>query len=244
MRSSLSGQGNPLHMRENITLTAVFFIALFLFTTVATARDLPDGFVYVDTVITDIVVDLRYGTQNNFVGRPIDGYLSPRCILTKQAANALKKVQLDLKAFGLGLKVFDAYRPQRAVDHFVRWAKDLSDTKMKAIYYPNVDKKDLFKKKYIAHKSSHSRGSTVDLTLVDICSQGKPKELDMGSGFDFFGPVSWPSDLSVGAASRAHRMLLQRLMMGHGFMPYTQEWWHFTLKDEPHPHTYFDFPVQ
>ncbi|MFP3913168.1 MAG: M15 family metallopeptidase, partial [Desulfobacteraceae bacterium] len=231
-------------MKKPVLFLGTFWLVLLTFMVTALARDLPQGFVYVDNYIPDVVVELRYLTHDNFLGEPVDGYVSARPILTRQATQALKGVQEDLKPFGLGIKIFDAYRPQRAVDHFVRWAKDLSDTKMKAQYYPDVDKKDLFKKGYIADQSSHSRGSTVDLTLVDRAPGGVGRDLNMGSGFDFFGPVSWPTNLSIDASARAHRMLLQRLMMDHGFEPYAQEWWHFTLKDEPYPDTYFDFPVR
>ena len=215
-----------------------------LFTVLAVGQGLPEGFVYVDEHIPNVVVELRYYSKDNFMGRPAKGYRSPRCILTEEAANALKKVQEELEKFGLGIKIFDAYRPQRAVNHFVQWAKDLSDTLMKAKYYPEVEKGDLFKKGYIADKSSHSRGSTVDLTLVNKAPGEKPRELDMGTGFDFFGPQSWPTYLLISAQARAHRMLLQRIMVENGFTPYFAEWWHFTLKNEPFSDQYFDFPIQ
>lgn len=205
---------------------------------------LPEKFVYVEEYIPNVVVELRYFCNDNFVGCPVDGYRSNRLILTQKAAEALKRVQADLKPFGLGIKILDAYRPQRAVNHFVRWAKDLSDTRMKAMYYPGVDKKDLFKKGYIAEKSSHSRGSTVDLTLINIAPDQPSEQLDMGTGFDFFSPLSWPASLSVSHSARAHRMLLQQVMVAHGFVPYFAEWWHFTLEDEPFPETYFDFPIE
>jgi len=204
----------------------------------------PPGFVYVDELIPDIVLDLRYYGDDNFVGRRIDGYVRPKGILTTQAAAALKGVQEDLAPFGLGIKVFDAYRPQRAVDDFVRWAEDVTDTRTKDRFYPDVAKKNLFRENYIAARSSHSRGSTVDLTIVVRSGAAAGSELDMGSGFDLFGPRSWPTSLAVSPASRAHRMLLQVLMKKHGFEPYPQEWWHFTLKDEPFPDSYFDFPVR
>ena len=218
--------------------------SLLLFTLSAVGQDLPEGFVYVDEHIPNVVVELRYYSKDNFMGRPAKGYRSPRCILTEEATNALKKVQEELEKFGLGIKIFDAYRPQRAVNHFVQWAKDLSDTLMKAKYYPEVEKRDLFKKGYIADKSSHSRGSTVDLTLVNKAPGEKPQELDMGTGFDFFSPQSWPTYLLISAQARAHRMLLQRIMVENGFTPYFAEWWHFTLKNEPFPDQYFDFPIQ
>lgn len=208
------------------------------------AKELPESFVYIEEVIPNIRTDLRYATDRNFLGRRVDGYVASRCILTRQAAEALNRVQADLNRFGLGLKVFDAYRPQRAVDDFVRWAKDPEDTKMQGEYYPKVQKKDLFKEGYIAEKSSHSRGSTVDLTIVFLDKHAAESELDMGTPFDFFGPESWPDSPLVSPVHRAHRMLLQVLMQKHGFEPYAKEWWHFTLKDEPFPKTYFNFRVQ
>lgn len=207
------------------------------------ARDLPDGFVVVQDYIPDVKVDLRYYTGDNFIGERIDGYLAPCCIFSEKATQFLKKVQKELKPFGLGLKIFDAYRPQRAVDHFVRWAKDLEDKKMKMQHYPDVNKEDLFKLGYIADKSGHSRGSSIDLTIVALDRSGS-SDLDMGSTFDFFGPVSWPSDMSIDPSQRAHRMLLQELMGKHGFEPYGEEWWHFTLRNEPFPDTYFNFPIE
>jgi D-alanyl-D-alanine dipeptidase len=208
------------------------------------ADGLPEGFVYVEDVIPSIQVELRYFSDDNFLGRRVDGYLAPKCILTGEAAEALKKVQAELKPFGLGLKIYDAYRPQRAVDNFVRWGKVLHDIKMKTEYYPKVQKEDLFKEGYIAEKSSHSKGSTVDLTIVRLDKPPAESELDMGTHFDFFGPEAWTYSPSVSSVHRAHRMLLQVLMRRHGFEPYPKEWWHFTLKNEPFPHTYFDFPVQ
>lgn len=205
---------------------------------------LPPGFAYVDEIIPGIKLEMRYYTANNFVGRRIDGYLQPKCILTAKAAAALKGVQDELAPVGLGLKIFDAYRPQRAVDDFVHWAQDLNDLRMKDEFYPEVEKKNLFKEKYIATKSSHSRGSTVDLTIVALTGAAAGSGLDMGSEFDLFGPRSWPTSLAVPPAARAHRILLQVLMKKHGFAAYPQEWWHFTLEDEPFPNTYFDFPIQ
>ncbi len=195
-------------------------------------------------VIPDIQVELRYFSGQNFLGRRVDGYLAPKCILTKDAAEALKKVQEELTPFGLGLKICDAYRPQRAVDDFVRWGKDLNDTKMQSEYYPNVRKENLFREGYIARKSSHSRGSTVDLTIVCLDRETAGSDLDMGTPFDFFGPAAWPGSPLVSSVHRAHRMLLQILMSKHGFEPYPKEWWHFTLKNEPFPDTYFNFPIQ
>ncbi|NIP92820.1 MAG: M15 family metallopeptidase [Akkermansiaceae bacterium] len=201
---------------------------------------LPDGFVDVTEVIPGVRLELRYLTVNNFIGQPVDGYLQPRAILTEEAAGALAGVQKELEPFGFGLKIFDAYRPQRAVDHFVRWAEDPEDIRMKKLYYPGVAKKDLFKEEYIADRSSHTRGSTVDVTLVSRDG----RDLDMGSGFDFFDPKSWPTEQAIPPAARAHRLLLATLMIKHGFQPYSREWWHFTLRNEPFPDTYFDFPVE
>lgn len=223
------------------TLPICWIHLWIFFLSPVSAAELPPGFVYLDEAIPGIAVELRYITDNNFLGTPVDGYEMPRCILSTPASQALKQVQKTLKGFGLGLKVFDAYRPQRAVDHFVRWARDIQDTRKKAEYYPDVDKKNLFKEGYIAAKSSHTRGSTVDLTIISLDSG---KELDMGSGFDFFGPPSWPDNPDMSPSQRAHRMLLQTLMHRHGFSHYAQEWWHFTLKEEPFPDTYFDFPVR
>ena len=204
---------------------------------------LPDGFVYLDQAIPDLVMDLRYITEHNFVGEPIDGYQHGYAVLSVPATDALAKVQAALRPFGLGLKIFDAYRPQRAVDHFVRWGTDVGEQRTKARYYPDVDKQNLFKEGYIAARSSHSRGSTVDLTLVSHDENGQIYELDMGSPFDYFGPISSPLSPQVDAQQRANRMLLNKLMRAHGFTPYAQEWWHFTLEDEPWPDTYFDFPT-
>ncbi len=173
---------------------------------------LPEGFVYADEIIPEIEIELRYYTSHNFVGERIDGYLKAKCILTEEAANALKKVQQELKAFGLGLKIFDAYRPQQAVDHFIRWAENLADTLMKEEFYPNVKKENLFEDDYIDARSSHSRGSTVDVTIVSLRSDTPDKELDMGSSFDFFSQESWPHHPDISTSQRAHRMLLQILM--------------------------------
>ena len=229
-------------------LTFLFFLPVAVYFNLQAAAaepgGLPQGFVYLEEYVPSVEIELRYYTKNNFVGRRIDGYEKHRCILTGEAAEALKGVQQELRPFGLGLKVFDAYRPQRAVDHFVRWAKDLGDTAMKATYYPRVRKGNLFNGGYIAARSGHTRGSTVDLTIISLGNGDRGRELDMGTTFDFFGPESWPDSPSMSVAQRAHRLLLQTIMQKHGFKAYSKEWWHFTLKEEPFPHTYFDFPVQ
>lgn len=200
----------------------------------------PPGFVVARDVVPGLVEGIRYYGEDNFVGAPIDGYEAPVCILTAPAAKALAGVQERLEPFGLGLKVFDCYRPQRAVDHFVRWAADPDATEMQARYYPNVPKDVLFERGYIAEQSTHSRGSTVDVTLVD---RATGEELDMGTGFDRFSPLSWPDAADATPQQRANRLLLRRLMAEAGFEPYAQEWWHFTLAREPFPETWFDFPV-
>jgi len=204
------------------------------------AKEIPKGFVYIKEKIPTVELDCRYYGTNNFVGERIDGYLSSQAILSREAVGALLKVQEELKAFGLGLKIFDAYRPQKAVDHFVRWGRDVHDVRMKSEYYPTVEKRNLFKEGYIAKHSSHSRGSTVDLTIIDLKSR---VELDMGSSFDFFGKRSWVNYSDILPTHRANRMLLHNIMLKYNFKSYAQEWWHFTLKNEPY-HQYFDFDVQ
>ena len=202
---------------------------------------LPEGFVLVGEAIPDALLDIRYYTTYNFVGARIDGYEAPVAVLTREAADALKLVSDDMKRQGLRLVIYDAYRPQRAVDHFANWAEDITDTRMKAVFYPDVDKADLFEKGFIARRSGHSRGSTVDLTLLD---EATGKLLDMGGPFDFFGELSHPDYAGVTAQQHENRMLLQSAMRKRGFKPLSTEWWHFTLADEPYPKTFFDFPVR
>lgn len=202
---------------------------------------LPDGFVYANDVIPDLKVELRYFSSNNFVGKPINGYESNRLILSEAAANALKLVQQELEKQGMCLLVFDGYRPQRAVNHFMQWAQDLNDTINKPSYYPKVNKKDLFKEEYIATRSGHSKGSTVDLTIF---SDATNAPLDMGTDYDFFGRESWIYHEGLSEIQKKNRQILQTVMLKHGFNNYAKEWWHFTLKNEPFPNTYFDFPVK
>ena len=204
-------------------------------------QELPEGFVYVKSVIPDIDVELRYFTTYNFVGDTIDGYKANSLILTKAAAEKLKLVQDELQSQNLCLKVYDGYRPQRAVNHFIRWARDLNDTIYKSEFYPDVEKRNLFKEEYIASRSGHSRGSTIDLTIIDG-NTGEP--LDMGSPYDFFGHESWVNYQDITEVQKNNRQLLQRVMLKHNFRNYPKEWWHFTLRWEPFPKTYFDFEIE
>ena len=201
----------------------------------------PAGFVDASTVVPNLVVDMRYLGPNNFVGKPIDGYERAVCYLTREAAAALAEVARDLEKQGLAIKAYDCYRPVRAVAHFVRWARNLQDVARKADYYPQVEKQNLFRDGYIAARSGHSRGSTMDIGLV---MRADGRELDMGTPFDFFSPRSAPGDKTVSVQAQANRKLLADAMRRHGFMPYNKEWWHFTLRREPYPDTYFDFPVR
>ena len=202
---------------------------------------LPAGFVDAAAVVDGLVVDMRYFGDNNFVGARIDGYERPRCLLSAPAANALAAIQRNLAPRGLGLKVFDCYRPARAVAHFMRWAQNIHDQKRKAEFYPDLDKRDLFRLGYLAARSGHSRGSTVDLTLVRRADNA---ELDMGTVYDFSGRQSWVADKSVSVEAQRNRALFAEAMTRGGFRPYHKEWWHFTLANEPFPDTYFDFPVR
>lgn len=198
-------------------------------------------FVELTEVIPDVILEIRYYSTYNFVGARVDGYHRPLALMTRQAADSLKAVNDELKAQGYRLKIWDAYRPQRAVDHFVRWAEDTQDTAMKAVFYPMVDKSLLFEQGYIYAHSSHSRGSTVDLTLLDTATG---KELDMGSPFDWFGEESHPDYRCKLYMQSYNRLLLRDAMRRHGFEGMDSEWWHFTLKNEPYPDTYFDFPIE
>jgi zinc D-Ala-D-Ala dipeptidase len=206
----------------------------------ASAQSRPLSFVDAATVVPGLVVEMRYAGSHNFTGRPVDGYQAPHCLLTREAAAALAEVARDIAPRGLVIKVFDCYRPVRAVANFVRWARDINDQKMKAEFYPNVDKRTLFRDGYIASHSGHSRGSTMDLTLA----KADGTALDMGTPFDFFSPKSWTADPTITPAQHANRVLLADAMRRRGFRGYDKEWWHFTLRGEPFPTTFFDFPVQ
>lgn len=224
------------------------------------ATDDNSNFVNITDVVPDVILEIRYYGTYNFVGSRIDGYEEPTALLTRQAAKALKAVSDDVQKQGYRLKIYDAYRPQKGVDHFVRWASNLNATEMKDYFYPDLDKKVLFKQEYIYERSGHTRGSTIDLTLFDMKTE---KELDMGGTFDWFGPESHPDfcgnpetgkytgdnskspkGRSITAQQFANRMILRNAMRRHGFKPLDTEWWHFTLKDEPFPDTYFTFPVK
>ena len=198
------------------------------------------GFVVLADYVPHIVQEIRYYSTYNFIGERIDGYEEPCALLTKEAARALKAVSNEMIVRGYRLKVFDAYRPACAVKHFVLWGIEDQDIRMKPYFYPDLQKQELFEKGYIAKKSSHSRGSTVDLTLLDMSTGG---ELDMGSPFDLFSVVSHPDYKGITEQQYENRMMLQRVMVRSGFEPIDCEWWHFTLKDEPYPDTYVEFPV-
>ncbi|MDQ1040072.1 D-alanyl-D-alanine dipeptidase [Streptomyces sp. V3I8] len=224
----------------------------------------PEDFVALRSVDRTIIQEIRYFTPHNFVGERVDGYRQPLCILTGPAAEALHRAQRHLLRRGYSLKVYDCYRPQRAVDHFVRWAEDLDDQDMKGEFYPDVDKTRLFEDGYIAEKSGHSRGSTVDLTVVKIPARptrpyvpGEPlvpcsaprderfpdNSVDMGTGYDCFDTLSHTLDPRIRGEQRANRLLLKDTLEDLGFVNLAEEWWHFTYKPEAHPDTYFDFPV-
>jgi zinc D-Ala-D-Ala dipeptidase len=215
-------------------------------------------------VAPDVIVEMRYRTAHNFIGRRIPGYREPVCILTRQAAQALAAAQAEVRRQGYTLKVYDCYRPQRAVDAFVAWARDLGDQRMKREFYPRVDKRNLFRDGYIARRSGHSRGSTVDLTLVRLpagrqdryrpgqrladCAgprreRFRDNSIDMGTGYDCFDTRSHPYSPDIRGKRRANRLLLRRAMLAQGFQGLNTEWWHFTLRDEPFPERFFDFPV-
>lgn len=229
----------------------LFIFAVLVFTGCAKKADPTmdrSAFVSITDVVPDAILEIRYYSTYNFVGDRVDGYEAPIALMTRQAADSLKVVSDELKAKGYRLKIWDAYRPQRAVNHFIRWAEDLQDTAMKSVFYPMVDKRLLFDRGYIYARSSHSRGSTVDLTLVDAATG---REVDMGTPFDWFGIESHPDYMGGelkedGKWGRIykHRHILWDAMLGHGFMMIDSEWWHFTLANEPYPDTYFDFPVE
>jgi zinc D-Ala-D-Ala dipeptidase len=222
----------------------------------------PSQFVALDRVDGTILQDMRYATKYNFVGRRIAGYREPVCILTRPAAKALHRAQKRLRPKGYGLKVYDCYRPTRAVAHFDRWANDASEQKMKREFYPRVDKRRAFVDGYIAHRSGHSRGSTVDITLVKLPAKAQPKwdgvlrsciarrnrrfrdnSIDMGTSYDCMDPRASTFHPAIKGYRRANRLRLRRVLGRVGFEPYDREWWHFTLRNEPYPESYLNFPV-
>ena len=200
----------------------------------------PSGFVLLADYVPGIIQEIRYYSTFNFVGDRINGYEEPVALTTVEAARALISVANELNVKGYRLKIFDAYRPANAVSHFVYWGLEDQDIRMKPYFYPDLEKQELFKRGYIAANSSHSRGSTVDLTLFDM---NAGKDVDMGSPFDFFGEISHPDYKGITEQQYRNRMLLQSAMVRNGFTTIDCEWWHFTLKDEPYPDTYFEFPV-
>jgi len=204
-------------------------------------KGLPAGFVYVDEFIDDCIVDAKYAGTENFLGRPAAGYHAPLVVVTREVADRLVTAAAALRGQGYVLKIFDAFRPQRAVDDFVRWAEDPEDCRRRMVHYPNEEKRDLFPKGYIAKRSGHTRGCSVDLTLVD---RNTWQELDMGSIFDFMDLRSHHGALGLSPLQEANRLILMDAMCANGFRLYQEEWWHYIAFPEPYPDTYFDFPIQ
>ncbi|MDF1659916.1 MAG: M15 family metallopeptidase [Verrucomicrobiales bacterium] len=219
---------------------AALLLALICTFPVVGLAELPKGFVYLRDIDPTIKTEVRYASMNNFVGKRVDGYKAKKIIITEKAAVALKKVQADLKKEGFGLKVFDAYRPKQAVNHFVRWARDRKDLRTKEKYYPDISKSSLVGGGYISGLSRHSSGSTVDLTLINTAG----RELDMGTPFDFFGTESSHNSQIPTPEQQANRRKLKAAMERGGFFAYHKEWWHYTLRGEPFAGQYFDFPVK
>ena len=208
-------------------------------------QTLPQGFVFLENEIPNLIVDLRYSKDDNFLGKKVEGYKSgQKAIGTLELAKALRRVQKKLKSQGLGLKIFDAYRPQRAVNNFITWSRVKNDTIKKSKYYPYLSKAKLFELGFIASKSGHSRGSTVDLTLVYLSRECRGKRLDMGGNWDFFGDLSNYGFEDLNKNQKQNRKKLRDVMTTSGFKPYDKEWWHFTLINEPYPNKYFDFTVE
>lgn len=204
-------------------------------------KGLPEGFLYIDDIIEDCIVDAKYAGTDNFLGRPVDGYNAPLVVVTKEAAERLVRAATALRQKGYVMKFFDAYRPQRAVDDFMRWGADTGDCRRKPVHYPNEEKRDMFAKGYIAEKSGHTRGCAVDLTLVDAYTH---QELDMGSIFDFMDVRSHHGAKSLTPLQEGNRAILRDAMLENGFRLYEEEWWHYIVDPEPYPDTYFDFPIE
>jgi len=216
-------------------------LMIFPFTNHGYSQAGREHFINIEEQIPSVELEIRYFGSDNFVGARVDGYKKPIALITKEAGVALRKVQSELAKEGLGLKIFDSYRPQKGVNHFVRWAKIPSDTLTKSKYYPQTRKANVFKLGYVASRSGHSRGSTVDLTIIDLETR---EDIDMGSGWDFFGEISWHSYDQITEEQKANRQKLKDVMSKFGFKSYSKEWWHYTLRDEPFPKTYFDFDVE
>ncbi|MHA6205088.1 M15 family metallopeptidase [Dyella soli] len=208
-------------------------------TTIAEAR-----LVDIRQLVPDIMEDIKYAGSDNFVGAPVDGYLAPKCFLLRPAAEALARVERDLRPLHRRLQLFDCYRPARASRHFVRWAADPADQHTKAAHYPDIDKRDLMGD-YIAPLSGHSRGATVDLTIIQ-CNENDERcaPLDMGTIFDFFGTRANTDSPLATPAQHANRALLREAMEREGFRNYAMEWWHYSLSPEPTPGVVYNVPVQ
>eukprot|EP01117_Protostelium_nocturnum_P001379 TRINITY_DN11693_c0_g1_i1.p1 TRINITY_DN11693_c0_g1~~TRINITY_DN11693_c0_g1_i1.p1 ORF type:complete len:251 (+),score=57.07 TRINITY_DN11693_c0_g1_i1:41-793(+) len=249
---------------KGLFLISVFVIGLASVHSLESFQ-LPTNFTYLSTVDPSIIQEIRYHTYHNFVGRPVNGYLAPKCILTIPAAVQLSKVQKVFLKMGISLKVYDCYRPQRAVDNFVNWSQNITDQLTKDEFYPNVNKADVFKLDYVAHKSGHTRGSTVDVTLVPLPPAKEPEYkvgeklypcfnpaekrwpdnmMDFGTGYDCFDDKSHTDIDGLTPTQKRNRQLLRKTLMKFGFKGIASEWWHFTLNNEPYPNTYFDFPIQ
>jgi D-alanyl-D-alanine dipeptidase len=251
-------------MRFCYPILSTIFVVMSWFSHVAEANNMPTDFVYLSRIDPTILQEMRYAGYHNFLGRPIAGYKASECILTQQAAVALSRVQAELKPSGLSLKVYDCYRPQTAVNDFTVSGKDLSDQRMKPEFYPRVSKDTFFKLGYVAEKSGHSRGSTVDLTIVPVpipkqaayhpkqklydCTAPYGKRfhdnsIEMGTGFDCFDERAHSDSTSINSIAYHNRTVLRVAMKQFGFTQYINEWWHFTLNNEPYPDTYFDFLI-
>jgi D-alanyl-D-alanine dipeptidase len=274
IQNELPMRGRSLEFRDVVMLTRAHVLCCLLCCPVACVGGVladspcravrPADFVDAASVVPGLQVDMRYAGAHNFIGRPVAGYEAPRCLLTSRAAHALAEVQRALQPMGLGLKVYDCYRPQRAADAMLAWSRDVDDQTMRDEFYREVDKSELFDKGYVAARSGHSRGSTVDLSIVELGSripQPPPgaalrdcrapagsrypdNSLDFGTGYDCFSVASHPASPLPSAQARANRLLLRMSMQRAGFAPLATEWWHFSLVDEPYPHTFFDFPVR
>ncbi|WFB62611.1 M15 family metallopeptidase [Sphingobacterium sp. WM] len=226
---------------KKIQIAIHSLIFAILFVACAAQKEIPNSFIELKRMVPNIEIELRYFGNHNFMGRRVKGYEANKVYISKEAAKSLVLIHKELNQMGLGIKVFDAYRPQQAVDNFKEWALDIADSTAKQEFYPDVDKRDLFKLGYIAEKSGHSRGSTIDLTIINLTDK---KELDMGTGFDFFGEPSHHDYSEISDAQKANRKLLRGIMEKYGFKAIEEEWWHYTLKNEPFKDQYFNFAIK